>query len=55
MARTLMACSPRLFRNLLESLGKNPIATDFGKFRMIFLFYNKNRILCVLVRIASMR
>ena len=42
MARTLMA---RLYHGcfelILESLGKKPIAADFGYFRVFFLFILK--------------
>ena len=43
MARTLIACLPRLFQTLLESLTKNtiPVAADFiifGIISMIFFF-----------------
>ena len=56
VARTLMAHLPRLFRTCSwVSWKKNPIAADVGSFRVIFLFYVENGILCVLIRIASMR
>ena len=54
MARTPMARLPWL----LESLGKHPIAADiiiFGIIQGDFLFYIDNGMLCVLIRIASMR
>ena len=38
VAQTLMACLPWL---ILESLGKDPIAADLGKFRIIFFFILK--------------
>ena len=43
------------FELVLESPGKNPIAAHLEKFRVIFLFYIENSMLCVLIRIASMR
>ena len=46
---------PRLFRTEFESLGKNPIAADLGQFKVIFCFDIENGIVCVLIRIASMR
>ena len=58
MARTLMACLPRLFELVLESLTKNLIAADISVFGIIlgdFLFYIDNGMLCVLNRIASLR
>ena len=55
MARTLMARLPRLFRTHFKSLGKNPLAADLGLFSVIFFFYIENGILCVFIRIASMR
>ena len=54
MAQTLMARLPRL----LESLGKKPIAADiiiYGMIKYDFLCYVENSMLCVLIRIASMR
>ena len=54
MARTLMARIPWLFF-VTKSLGKNPIAADLEYFRVIFFFYIQNGILCVLIRIVSMR
>ena len=50
MARTLMA----RFELVLESIGKNPLASDLGSFSVIFFFYIENGILCILVGIASM-
>ena len=41
------------FELVIEPLGKSPIAADSGQFRVIF--YVENGILCVLIRIASMR
>ena len=60
MTRTPMARLPRdgYFELVLESLGKNPIAGDiiiFGTIKWDFLFYIDNGMLCVLIRIASMR
>ena len=46
------------FELVLESLTKNPIAADIIVFEIIsggFLFYIENGMLCVLIRIASMR
>ena len=54
MARTLMACLPPCFELVLESFGKNPIAADLGKFRVIFFFIaNGTCILCVLIRMMA--
>ena len=41
------------FEIILESLGKNTIAANLEKLRVIF--YVENGILCVLIRIASVR
>ena len=54
MAQTLMARFHGCFEHVLESLEKNPIAADLGSFR-VFFFHVENGILCVLIRIASMR
>ena len=43
------------FELLLESHGTNPIDADLELFRMIFFFILRNGILCMLIRIASMR
>ena len=46
------------FELVLEFLGKNPIAADIIAYGMIkddFLCYIDNGMLCVLIRIASMR
>ena len=46
------------FELVLQSLTKNPRATDIIVFGIIsgdFLFYINNGMLCVLIRIASMR
>ena len=51
----------RLFELALESLGKNPVAADIIICRIIwdgflfFFLYIDNGMLCVLIRIASMR
>ena len=55
VARTLMARLPRLFRTRSFVPRKNPLAADLGLFSVIFFFTLKNSILCVLIRIASMR
>ena len=58
VARTLMVCSPRLFRTRSETLTKNPIAADIIAFWIIagdFHYCIDIGILCVLIRIASMR
>ena len=41
MAPALMACYHKCFEPILESLGKNPIVADLGKFRVIFFFILK--------------
>ena len=43
MARTLTAVSYSFF----ESLGKNHLVADLGKFRVIFFSLLENSILCV--------
>ena len=46
------------FELVFESLGKNPIAADISIFWIIkgdFIFYIDNGMLCILIRIASMR
>ena len=50
-----MARLPRLFRTRAWVHGKNPLATDVESFRVVFIFYVENGILCVLNTIASMR
>ena len=55
VARTLIARLPRLFQTRFESLGKYLIAGDLELSVVIFLFIFKNGILCVHIRIASMR
>ena len=42
------------FELILESLGNIPIAADFRYIKVIY-FYIENGILCVLIRVASMR
>ena len=54
VARTLMARLPRLFELVLESLGKS-LGCRRGIILIDFLFYIENGILCVLIRIASLR
>ena len=62
-ARTLMACLPQLFQTLKsltkkKKKKKNPIAADiivFGFISSDFLFHIDNGMLCVLIRIASIR
>ena len=55
VARTLMARSPRLFRTRSGVPRKKSHSYRFGIFRMIFFFYIAIGILCVLIRITSMR
>ena len=55
MARPLMARLSRWFELVLASLGKNTIAADLGYFRVFFFFHIENGILCILIRIASIR
>ena len=56
VARTLMAHLPRLFRtHSLVLKNKIPQMQIKDKFFGDFLFYIENGILCVLIRIASMR
>ena len=55
MAQKLMACLPQLFDLVLESFTKKTIAADIivnGIISVIF-FNIYNRMLCVLIRIAS--
>ena len=54
VARTLLVYHG-FFELVLGSLGKYLIAADLGLFRAILLFYIEYGILCVLIRIASMR
>ena len=56
MARTPIARLPHgCIELVLGSLGKDPIAADLGLFTVIFSFYVESGMLCVLIRIASMR
>ena len=58
MARKPMARLHGYFELVLDFLGKNPIAGGIIIFEIIksdFLFYIDNGMLCVLIRIASMR
>ena len=45
---------PRLFRTHFAVLCENFIAADFGVIK-VFFFFIENGILCVLIRIASIR
>ena len=49
VARTLIAHLPKTISIVLESLGKNHIAADWGYFRVIFFFffYIENDIVCI--------
>ena len=55
----LMQCYIKLITAVSNSfsgpLEKIPIAADADSFRVIFFFYVENGILCVLIKIASMR
>ena len=53
VARTLMARLPRLFRNRYSVPGNTPQLQIWDKDD--FLFYIENGVLCVIIRIASMR
>ena len=58
MARTPMARLPQLLRTRSGVPNKNPIAAGIIVFVIIssgFLFYIENGMLCVLIRIASIR
>ena len=46
MAQALMACYHGCFEPVLESLGKNTIVADLGKFRVIF-FFKLKMVYCV--------
>ena len=55
MARTLMARLPRLFRTHSWVRWKKAHSCRFGIIYGVFLIHIENGILCVLIRIASMR
>ena len=55
MARPLWFVYHGCFELVLESLGKKSDSCRFGIMKGDFLFYIENGIVCVLIKIASMR